>query len=284
MVTPFDQNLEVGYAKAKELAQYLSAHGSEGIVVCGTTGESPVLSDEEKIKMFSSVKEAVGEKCSVWANTGTYNTKHSIELSQAAEKTGADGIMLITPYYNRPDQEGLYQHFKKIAEKVSLPIMLYNVPGRTGVNLLPNTTARLAQIENIVSIKEACGNLDQISYLRTIVPESFTVYSGDDSLTLPMLSVGGWGIVSVVSHIVGDELSKMIYAYVKGNIAEAAELHLKLYPIFKGMFVTSNPVPVKEALNLMGLDVGGLRPPLVAASENDKTFIKNLLQNFGLIS
>ncbi|MGI6452035.1 MAG: 4-hydroxy-tetrahydrodipicolinate synthase [Syntrophomonadaceae bacterium] len=284
MVTPFDDQGEVDYQKAGDLAVYLTENGSDGIVVCGTTGESPVLTNDEKLKLFAVVKERVGDKAQVIANTGSYNTKASIEMSIKAQNLGVDGLMAITPYYNKPSQEGLYLHFKAIADAVSLPIMIYNVPGRTGVNLLPETLARLAEIKNITSVKEACGDLDQVSRIKTLVPKDFVIYSGDDSLTLPILAVGGSGIVSVVSHIVGNDLKAMIDAYFAGQVEKACQLHTKLFPIFKGMFIISNPVPIKEAMNLMGMKVGGFRLPLAPAPEKEREYIRKLLIDYGLIS
>lgn len=283
MITPYDENLQVDYRKAGEIAEYLCENGTDAIVVCGTTGEAPVLSDDEKIQMFTAVKERVGSKAPVWAGTGSNNTAHTIELSQAAEKSGADGLLLVTPYYNKPSQEGLYQHFKAIAESVKIPVMLYNVPGRTSCNLLPDTVARLAEVENIVAIKEASGNLDQTSQLKSLVPADFIIYSGDDSLTLPMMALGAQGVVSIASHIVGKELKQMINAFTEGNVETALSLHNKLFPIFKGLFVTTNPVPLKEALNMMGKEVGGFRLPLTNASEKEKSFIKDLLEKNNLI-
>lgn len=283
MVTPYNDQLEIDYAKAAELAEYLANNGTEGIVVSGTTGESPVLSDEEKLKLFAAVKGKLGKRIPVWAGTGSNDTKHSLELSKEAEKLGVDGIMLVCPYYNKPSQEGLYQHFKAIAGAVSLPVMLYNVPGRTGINLLPETVARLAEIENIVAIKEASGSMDQVSTLMTLLPEDMTVYSGDDSLTLPMLALGARGVVSIASHLVGNQILAMIEAFNQGEVKSAADLHKQLFPIFKGLFIATNPVPLKEALNQLGHNVGGLRLPLVEASQTEKTFIHELLINTKLL-
>lgn len=284
MVTPFDENLEVNYTMAEKLALHLLEQGNDGIVVNGTTGESPTLTDEEKIGMFRTVKNAVGDKAVVIAGTGTNNTRHSIELTKKAEDCGVDGIMLVVPYYNKPSQEGMYQHFKAIANATKLPIILYNIPGRSGSNLLPETVARLAHdVANIVAIKEASGNLDQIARLKTLCPENFAIYSGDDSLTLPILAIGGAGIISVVAHVVGSDLKAMVDAYFAGDVAHAQELNAKLYDIFKTMFITSNPVPVKYALNELGLNVGGVRLPLYEANETEKAKIRASLNNLGLL-
>lgn len=283
MVTPFTEELAVDYEKAAVLAKKLCEGGSDGLVVSGTTGESPTLSDEEKLKLIEVVVDAVGGKATVIAGTGSNNTAHSVELTQAAQRLGIDGIMLVVPYYNKPSQEGLYQHFRTVAESTSLPVMLYNVPGRTSANLLPETVARLAEVPNIVAIKEASGSLDQVTQLRRLVPREFLIYSGDDSFTLPILSVGGYGVVSVASHLVGRRIKDMINAYTQGDTAVAARINAELWPLFKALFVTTNPVPVKLALSWVGMDVGGVRLPLAAAGEKEAQHIKKVLQEMNLI-
>lgn len=283
MITPYDDNLQVNYQKAAELAEYLVANGSQGLVVSGTTGESPVLTDEEKLQLFSVVKNQVGDRVPIWAGTGGNNTQHSIILSRAAEKTGVDGIMLVTPYYNKPSQEGLYQHFKSIAEAVSLPVMVYNVPGRTSCNLLPATVARLAEVDNITAIKEASGDMDQTSLLSSILPSRVKIYSGDDSMTLPMMSLGAYGVVSIAAHLIGKDIQRMINAFISGDNVEATRIHLALFPIFKGLFITTNPVPLKEAMNLLGMQVGGLRLPLTRPNEQECRTIREMLENTGLL-
>lgn len=283
MVTPFNKDLSVNYGQARKLASYLVDNGSEGLVVSGTTGESPTLSKEEKIELFRAVVEEVGGKATVIAGTGTYSTAESIALTRAAEKVGVDGVMLVAPYYNKPSQEGLYQHFKAVAKSTNLPVMLYNIPGRTSINVLPPTIVRLSEVPNIVAVKEASGSLDQVGELRRSLPDHFSIYSGDDSMTLPILSLGGKGVVSVVGHLVGLRIREMINAYTSGNTKLATQIHLELFPIFKGMFITSNPVPVKAALNMRGMEVGGPRLPLVEATAAEKETIKNILVNMKLI-
>ena len=283
MVTPFDDNLEVNYSRAAQLAEYLADNGTQGIVVAGTTGEAPVLSDEEKLRMFKAGKEQVGDKITVWAGTGSNNTQHVIELSREAEKTGVDGILLVAPYYNKPSQEGLYQHFKAVAEAVNLPVMVYNIPSRTSCNILPEAMARLAAIENIVAVKESTGDMNQASQLARLLPDKVKIYSGDDSLTLPMLSLGAYGVVSVASHLVGKDIARMIDAFVSGNVSEATRIHLKLFPIFKGLFITTNPIPLKEAMNMLNMQVGGFRLPLTGASEGERATIREMLVANGLI-
>ncbi|QGT99654.1 4-hydroxy-tetrahydrodipicolinate synthase [Candidatus Syntrophocurvum alkaliphilum] len=280
MITPYTEDLEVNYAKAEEVAEYLANNGNDGIVVCGTTGESPVLSVEEKVNMYKTVKNKVGDRVKVWAGTGSNYTKGSVELTKNAEKIGVDGIMAVAPYYNKPSQEGMYRHFKAIAESTSLPIMLYNVPGRTSSNLLPETVARLAEIDNILAIKEASGDMDQVSAIKTKTDEKLAIYSGDDSLTLPMLAIGGVGVVSVAAHIVGNEIKSMIEAFDKGETKKALDIHKNLFSIFKGLFITSNPVPVKESLNLMGMNAGSFRLPLIPATKEEKVYLKDLLKKY----
>jgi len=277
MVTPFKKDLTIDFDQVKKLARHLVQSGSDGLVVSGTTGESPTLTKEEKVELFRVVVEEVGGDAVVIAGTGSNDTAASIELTQIAEKVGADGVLLVAPYYNKPSQEGLYQHFKTIAQSTNLPVMLYNIPGRTAINVLPQTVVRLSAIDNIVAIKEASGSLDQVSELRRSLPDHFAIYSGDDSLTLPILSLGGRGVISVASHIIGQRIQEMVNAYTSGNITMATKIHCSLFPIFKGMFITTNPVPVKTALNMLGWQVGAPRLPLVDASPDEKDVIKKLL-------
>lgn len=283
MVTPFTPEGKIDFEETARLARHLVDNGSEGLVVTGTTGESATLTSEEKLELYRLVKKEVGERAAIIAGTGTNNTAATIELTCEAEKVGVDGIMLVAPYYNKPSQEGMYQHFKAVAEKTRLPIIVYNVPGRTSANILPSTVARLAQIDNVVAIKEASGSLDQVSELMSLLPADFTVYSGDDSLTLPMLSLGAKGVISVASHIAGKMLQQMIRAYLAGEVAEASRIHIQLYPLFKVLFITTNPVPVKAALNMIGLNVGPPRLPLVEASAAEKEAIKKVLQQLSLL-
>jgi len=276
MVTPFTEDLHVNYEEAAKLALYLTEHGSDGIVVCGTTGESPTVTSEEKVELFRTVKQAVGNKATVIAGIGSNTTEGSINLARKAEATGVDGLMAVVPYYNKPSQEGLYQHFRAIAEATSLPLMIYNIPGRSVVNLLPETVRRLSEIPNITSIKEAAGSMDQVSEMRRILPEDFLIYSGDDSVTLPMLALGSQGVVSVAAHVVGDEMKQMVDAWFTGDHETALKWHLKLMPMFKGIFVTTNPVPIKYLLNKVGIKAGGVRLPLVNATPQEQAFLDEL--------
>jgi 4-hydroxy-tetrahydrodipicolinate synthase len=257
--------------------------GCDGVVVSGTTGESPTLTVPERIRLLAEVKEAVGPDTRVWAGASGYNTKESVELTRLSEEGGADGILAVTPYYNKPSQQGLYLHFKAIAEETSLPIMLYTVPGRTSVNMLPETVLRLSEIKNIVAVKEASGSLDQSSQILSSCPDTFYVFSGDDSLTLPILAVGGSGIVSVAAHVVARALRDMVDFYREGELTKAQDIHLKLFRLFKVLFITTNPVPVKTALELCGTPLGGFRLPLCPPSEREKTEIARVLVELGLI-
>ncbi|WP_223590773.1 4-hydroxy-tetrahydrodipicolinate synthase [Neobacillus bataviensis] len=277
MVTPFDQNGEVDYHATKNLVNYLIANGSDGLVVAGTTGESPTLTTEEKVELFKFVVREADGRVPVIAGTGSNNTRASISLSKLAEEAGVDGIMLVAPYYNKPCQEGMYQHFKAIAESTSLPVMLYNIPGRCVVNISVETIVRLSAIKNIVAVKEASGNLDAMAEIISQTPSDFTLYSGDDGLTLPVLAIGGAGVVSVASHIIGNEMQAMINSFKNGALEEAAALHRKLLPIMKALFAAPNPTPVKTALNMNGVPVGGVRLPLVPLSEDEKSALQSVL-------
>lgn len=283
MITPFTKEMTVDFQVARKLARHLVQSGSDGLVVCGTTGESPTLTRDEKVELFRVVVEEVGGEATVIAGTGGNSTAFSVELTQSAEKVGVDGIMLVCPFYNKPSQEGMYQHFKAVASCTGLPILLYNIPGRTGINMLPETVARLAQLPNIVAIKEAAGSMDQVSELRKVLPENFAIYSGDDSLTLPMMSLGAKGVVSVAAHVVGPKIKQMVDAFTSGNTTLAAQLHLQLLPVFKSMFITTNPVPVKAAMNLLGWHAGPPRLPLVEATPQEREKIKAVLAEFKLL-
>ena len=284
MVTPFDQQGNVNYEMAEKLAVHLVNNGSDSLLVSGTTGESPTLSWSEKCQLFKVVKKAVGNKAKVLAGTGGNSTQHAIEMTQEVAKMGLDGSLQVVPYYNKPPQEGLYEHFKKIAETVgNFPIMLYNIPGRTGTNMSPETTAKLAKIDNIVAIKEASGNLEQACKIRRMTDSSFLIYAGDDFLTLPLLTVGGVGVVSVASHLVGLQMQEMIAAYNQQQGSQASQINVKLFPLFYVLFCTSNALPIKAALNLQGWDVGGVRLPLVSISEKLKQEVKLVLEELSLL-
>lgn len=277
MVTPFDEQGEVDYKQAAALAKGLIECGSDSLVVAGTTGESPTLSTEEKLRLFGAVKGAVGHRGQVIAGTGNYNTRESIELTREAEATGIDGILLVVPYYNKPPQEGLYQHFRAIAAATHLPCILYNVPSRTALNMTAETVIRLSEIENIVGVKEASGNLDQISEIITRARRGFLVYSGNDGDTLPVLAIGGYGVVSVASHLVGMRIAEMIRLAVEGKLEQAAAIHGELMPLVKALFQTTSPIPLKAAMNLSGFRVGKPRLPLVELDAKSTESLQILL-------
>jgi 4-hydroxy-tetrahydrodipicolinate synthase len=283
MVTPFDNEGNVHYAEAERLAAYLADNGSDGIVVCGTTGESPTLSWDEEYQLFQVVQKAVAGKAKVIAGTGSNSTSEAIEATQKAARLGVDGSLQVVPYYNKPPQSGLYQHFEAIAKSCDLPMMLYNIPGRTGQALEPDTIAKLAKLDTIVAIKESTGNLDIASQIRKLTPPDFAIYSGDDSLTLPILSVGGVGVVSVASHLVGNQIQSMIAAFASGQNQVATQLHIKMLPLFKGLFFAPNPMPIKAALELQGWEVGGLRLPMCELPAESLPQLQQLLQQQGLI-
>ncbi|MBW4511363.1 MAG: 4-hydroxy-tetrahydrodipicolinate synthase [Scytonematopsis contorta HA4267-MV1] len=284
MVTPFKEDGSVNYDLAASLAINLANNGSDTLVVCGTTGESPTLSWEEEYRLFSVVLEAVAGKAKVMAGCGSNSTKEAIAATQKAARIGIHGTLQVVPYYNKPPQSGLYQHFQAIAQAVpDTPLLLYNVPSRTGQNLLPDTVAQLAEIGNIVGVKEASGNLDQVSEIRRLTPNEFQIYSGDDSLTLPMLAVGAKGVVSVASHIVGNQLQQMIQSFSAGKVQIATEIHLKLFPLFKALFITANPIPVKAALKIQGWNVGSTRPPLCEAPVEVNHKLEVVMKELALI-
>ena len=278
MVTPFDAKGNVDFQKCEVLIEYLLNHGTDSLVVIGTTGESPTLSTEEKIAMIRHVVKVVAGRVPVIAGTGGNNTKTTVELTKRVEEIGVDAIMLVAPYYNKPNQAGIYQHFRYVAENTKLPIMLYNIPSRTGINIETDTIVALSEIPNIVAVKEASGNINQMSRIISKTPKDFVLYSGDDSLTLPVLAIGGAGVVSVASHIIGEEMQEMIRAFEKGDHLKAQEWHQKLHPLMEGLFEQPNPAPVKTALQLIGLNVGSVRLPLVPLKENERNRLNTLIQ------
>ncbi|WP_281171379.1 4-hydroxy-tetrahydrodipicolinate synthase [Peribacillus kribbensis] len=279
MVTPFDSKGNIDFAKTTQLINYLIDNGSDSLVVAGTTGESPTLSTEEKAALFRHAVKAADKRIPIIAGTGSNNTRASIELTKKAEEAGVDAVMLVAPYYNKPNQEGMYQHFAAIAESTSLPIMIYNIPGRAVVNISVETIVRLSKIPNVVAVKEASGDLNAMTEILAATDDDFMLYSGDDSLTLPVLAIGGTGIISVASHIIGSEMQNMVEAFYSGDYQKAAKLHQQLTPIMKGLFTSPSPVPVKTALQLKGLNVGSVRLPLVALTETERNTLTELLEN-----
>jgi 4-hydroxy-tetrahydrodipicolinate synthase len=280
MVTPFDEKGEVDYAQAKRLASALLDSGSDGLVITGTTGEGPTLSAEEKIRLYAEVKEAIGSRGAVIAGTTDNDTAKSIELSTEAASVGADALLLTVPAYNKPPQEGLYQHFKAIAESTELPCVLYNVTSRTSLNMTDETTLRLSKIDNIIGVKEAGSDLNQITRIIDGAGDDFRVWSGNDDETFSIMATGGYGVVSVLSHLVGNQIKQMMGYLLEGDVEKAAAEHRRLLPLFKVMFTVSNPIPLKYSLNHVGFNVGPMRLPLVQPDEKSAENIRNVLSNY----
>ena len=282
MVTPFDQEGNVDFQRASELSKALVKSGSDGLVIGGTTGEAPTLSYDEKLQLFSIVKESVGPEISVIAGTTDNNTQVSVDLSKDAEKLGVDGLLLTVPAYNKPTQEGLYKHFVKIADSVNIPGILYNVPSRTSLNMEAETTLRLSSIENIIGVKEASSDLDQVTEIISNAPEGFKVWSGNDNETFLIMMLGGYGVVSVASNIIGTQVKSMMGLILEGEVEKASSLHKKLLPLFNALFWVTNPIPIKYALNKKGFPVGDLRLPMVMPGEISDSGVKldEILDNY----
>ncbi len=271
MVTPFNSQREIDYNKAEELAKYLITHGSDALLVAGTTGEGPTLTHEEEFELLSTIKRAVANKAKIIMNAGSNSTETAVMSAKWAQKEGVDAILSVVPYYNKPSQKGMIEHFSAVAESVDLPVIIYNIPGRTGVNMLPETVATLAEkYENIVAIKQSYADMDMVTEMKICCPENFSVYSGDDSLTLPMMSLGARGVISVASHIFGSEVKSMIRNYKTGEFLAAVNMHKKLYPVFRKLFMAPNPVPVKAALAHKGIMEDFVRRPLVELTQIEK--------------
>jgi 4-hydroxy-tetrahydrodipicolinate synthase len=282
MVTPFDGELGVDYAGAERLAVWLLENGSDGLVVAGTTGESPTLTDDEKLELFRVVIAAVGDRAPVVAGTGTYDTRHSIELTRAAERCGADAALIVTPYYNKPPERGLIQHFRAVAAATDLPVIIYNIPGRSGVNLSAAALATLSEVENIVAVKQANADLEELDRVAAI--EGLELYAGNDDLLLDVLRRGGRGGICVASHVAGPWMAELARRARAGDLAGAEATDTELHALYKALFVTTNPIPVKAALNLLGHDVGGLRLPLVPASDDERAVVAGALRDLGVLS
>jgi 4-hydroxy-tetrahydrodipicolinate synthase len=280
MVTPFNEKGEVNYEQAQKLALALLNSGSDGVLVVGTTGESPTLTRQEELRLFSEVKSAVGEQGAIIAGTGSNSTTEALETTKEVERIGVDACLLVVPYYNKPPQEGLYQHFKTIAQNTNLPCILYNVPSRTVTNLSAETVIKLSRIDNIIGIKEASGDLGQVSQIISNTGEDFLVWSGNDGDTLPILALGGYGIISVASNLVGNQIKGMIDSFISGKTDKAAEIHRHLLPLVNALFIVSNPIPVKYAVNYVGFNVGKPRLPLTEPDEKTAAFIKDTLKDY----
>ena len=279
MVTPFDEDGSVSYETAQRLARQLCDDGSDGVIIAGTTGESPTLSDDEKVELVRQVREAIPDK-NVVAGTGSYDTHHSVRLSARAIAAGADALLCVVPYYNKPPQEGMYQHFREIAKAGS--VIMYNIQARTGVNMTAATTLRCAELPDVIGVKEASGDIDQMGFVCSGSPPGFKVWSGDDSFTLPLLAVGGYGVICVVSHIAGSSMKAMIEAHLAGRNEEARRIHLGLLPVIKALMTTaSNPVPVKSVLNALGFPAGPFRLPLVPLPQADLDRVLGVVRGAG---
>jgi 4-hydroxy-tetrahydrodipicolinate synthase len=282
IVTPF-KNGKVDEETLRELIEFQIANGTDGIVPCGTTGESPVLSHEEHDRVIEITVDAVKKRVPVIAGTGSNSTEEALRLTKHAQEVGADGALMVCPYYNRPTQEGLYEHYKFIAENVSIPIIMYNIPGRTGVNMTPQTMVRLAKVRNIVGVKEASGSLQQMAEIISICGPDFDVLSGDDFFTYPLLCLGGSGIISVVSNVVPADMAQLVDSFKAGDMKKAKELHYKMTPLINALFIETNPTPVKAALSLMGKIRYEMRLPLVKLSDANHEKLKKTMQDYGLI-
>ncbi len=283
MVTPFDKQGGVDYNEASQLARYLLENGTDTVLLAGTTGESPTLTHKEEYQLFKTIREALNGKARIMAGAGSNSTATAIQSTKEAEELGMDAVLQVVPYYNKPTQEGLYQHFKAVAEHTRLPVLLYNIPGRTSRNLEPETVARLAEIPNIIGIKEASGNLEQMEKIRGLTPSHFMIYSGDDAFTLPFIERGARGVVSVASQCAGKKIKEMITCFNKGQKERAYALNNELASLFKVLFITTNPIPVKAALNMMGFHVGIPRLPLLEATDEEKAQIQSVLEQCGII-
>lgn len=282
IVTPFT-NEGIDFDKLGELIEWHISSGTDAIIICGTTGEASTMTDDEKKAAYRFTVEKVAKRIPVIAGTGSNNTKHSIELSKYAESVGCDGLLCVTPYYNKTTQKGLIEHYTAIADSVNIPIIIYNVPGRTGLNVLPDTLKKLSFHKNIAGVKEASGNISQVVEIGTFCNENFAMYSGNDDQVVPLLSVGGIGVISVVANIAPKEMHDMVMSYLDGDVKHAMELQLKIKPLNDALFCEVNPIPVKTAMNLLGHEVGELRLPLTSMSDKNLDFLKNALLSYGLL-
>ena len=281
MVTPMDEDRKIDYKALEKLVEHLIATGTESILIAGTTGESPTLTHDEEVELFNFVKKVAKGRAKLIMGAGSNCTETAVMASKNAEESGADAILSVVPYYNKPSQKGLIEHFSAIAKSTVLPVLLYNIPGRTGITMKPETIAHLAkEHKNIFAVKQSIADMDVITETRRLCPEDFVIYSGDDSLTLPMVSVGAHGVISVASHIIGNQMHEMLNLYKSGKVAEATKMHLKLYPLFKKIFMAPNPVPVKECLKKMGIIENYVRRPLVELDLDERNDLYEVLKDF----
>lgn len=282
LVTPFKEDGQIDKNRIKPLIEFHVSKGTDVIVPCGCTGEAATLTHDEQMQIIRYVVETVAGRLKVVAGTGSNSTAEALKLTTYAKEVGADGALMITPYYNKPTPRGVYEHYRTVAEKLDIPIVLYNVPSRTGISIPPETVAQLSKIDNIVAIKEASGSMDQVSNILNLC--DITVLSGDDSMTLPIMSVGGKGVISVVANVVPDMMSGLVHSFLDGNVQEAMRLHRRLFPLCKALFYETNPIPVKRALSFMGMIENELRLPLVPMSEQNEARLKEVMRDFDLIS
>ena len=283
LVTPMNADGSVNFAKMKELIEFQIANDTDALIICGTTGEATTISDEDQIECVRFAKEVAAGRVPVIAGAGSNDTAHCIELAQACEKAGADGVLLVTPYYNKATQKGLILHYTAIANSINIPIILYNVPGRTGCNLAPKTVAELAKVKNIVAVKEASGNLSQVAEIAALVGPDFDIYSGNDDQILPVLSLGGKGVISVLSNVAPKETHDMVAKFMEGDVQGAIKLQLDAIELISALFCEVNPIPVKTALNLMGYEVGACKLPLCDMEPKNLETLKTAMTNYGLL-
>ena len=282
MVTPFKDDFSLDLDRAQEITSWLLDNGSDALVIAGTTGEGATLSDQEKIDLFRATVEAAKGKGKIIAGTGTYDTAHSVHLTEEAERAGVDGVLVVAPYYNRPPQAGLYEHFKTIAAATKLPVILYNIPSRSAVQISNETILKLAEIDNIRGVKDATGDFTLASELIAAAPGDFELISGDDFATFPLVCLGGTGVISVTSHVAGPQMSEMVALTEKGDIDGARKIHNSLLPLYRGLFITSSPIPVKAAMGLIGQPVGPPRLPLVPATKDEIAAVQKALEDAGV--
>lgn len=282
IITPFKNN-EINFDKLEELLEWHVSQNTDAIIVCGTTGEAATMNDDERIQVIKFAVEKINKRISVIAGTGSNNTSHAIEISKEAEAVGVDGLLIVSPYYNKSTQRGLIQHYTAIADNVNTPIIVYNVPSRTGQNIAPSTLATLAKHPNIVGVKEASGNISQVAEIARICPEDFAIYSGNDDMIVPLLSLGGIGVISVVANILPKDTHDMVYYYLEKEIDKARELQLKMKPLIDALFIETNPIPIKKAMNLLGMNVGDLRLPLIEMSDENTEILIKELKNYNLL-
>ncbi|RBP63847.1 4-hydroxy-tetrahydrodipicolinate synthase [Alkalibaculum bacchi] len=283
IVTPFNAKDEVNYNKLEELLNWHVKEGTDAIVICGTTGETPTTSDDEQRQLIKFAVDVIDKRIPVIAGTGSNETRQAIEMSMFAEKVGADAVLVMNPYYNKSTQRGIIAHFKAVADSINIPIIVYNVPSRTGLNITVDTIVELAKIKNIVAVKEASGDISQVAEIARLTPNDFTIYSGNDDQVVPLLSLGGKGVISVSANIIPKDLHNMVQYYLDGKVKESLDCQLKMNGLNKALFIEANPIPIKEAMNVMGMEVGHLRMPLLEMEEKNLAVLKNEMSAYGLI-